>query len=200
MDTATATEAAPRNATPSPVAQRPRLLDQVRAAIRTRHYSLRTEEAYVHWIKRYIIHHGKRHLMDMGAPEIEAFLSNLATERSVAASTQNQALAALLFLYRHVLDQELERGLAGWRPADSGDLARRWLDLIDGVEAQDTGARLRARELVRESFARIVLWHAGEPAGAEDGQVADLEITARGGGRMRLRIDRLSGGLVHTQA
>lgn len=96
-----------RNATPSPVAQRPRLLDQVRAAIRTRHYSVRTEQAYVHWIKRFIIHHGKRHPLDMGAAEVEAFLSALAVDRQVSASTQNQALAALLFLYREVLDRDL---------------------------------------------------------------------------------------------
>lgn len=107
METAAATETAPQNATPSTVAQRPRLLDQVRAAIRTRHYSLRTEEAYVHWTKRFILFHGKRHPKDMSAPEIEAFLSALATDRHVAASTQSQALAALLFLYRHVLDQDL---------------------------------------------------------------------------------------------
>lgn len=89
-----------RNATAHAVAQQPRLLDQVRAAIRTRHYSLRTEQAYCHWIKRYILLHGKRHPLDMGAPEIEAFLSALATDRGVSASTQNQALAAILFLYR----------------------------------------------------------------------------------------------------
>lgn len=94
------TETIERNATPSAVAQQPRLLDQVRAAIRTRHYSLRTEQAYCHWIKRYILFHGKRHPLDMGAPEIEAFLSALATDRGVSASTQNQALAAILFLYR----------------------------------------------------------------------------------------------------
>lgn len=88
------TETIERNATPSAVAQQPRLLDQVRAAIRTRHYSLRTEQAYCHWIKRYILFHGKRHPLDMGAPEIEAFLSALATDRGVSTSTQNQALAA----------------------------------------------------------------------------------------------------------
>lgn len=96
-----------RNATPSAVVQQPRLLDQVRAAIRTRHYSLRTEEAYCHWIKRFILFHGKRHPIDMGATEIEAFLSALATDRGVSASTQNQALAAMLFLYREVLDRDL---------------------------------------------------------------------------------------------
>ena len=96
-----------QNATAQTVAQQPRLLDQVRAAIRTRHYSLRTEQSYTQWIKRFIFFHGKRHPKDMGAPEIEAFLSALATDRNVSASTQSQALAALLFLYKNVLDMDL---------------------------------------------------------------------------------------------
>src|SRR6266571_5324390 len=86
---------------------KPRLLDRIRAALRTRHYSPRTEEAYVAWIRRYIFFHGKRHPADMGAPEITRFLSSLAVEGNVAASTQNQALSALLFLYRDVLEVEL---------------------------------------------------------------------------------------------
>ena len=85
----------------------PRLLDRVRAALRTRHCSLRTEKAYVGWIRRYIVFHGKRHPAEMGAAEITRFLSDLAIQRNVAASTQNQALSALLFLYREVLEQEL---------------------------------------------------------------------------------------------
>ncbi|MFN8644018.1 MAG: phage integrase N-terminal SAM-like domain-containing protein, partial [Candidatus Binatia bacterium] len=85
------------------MARSPRLLDQVRAALRARHYSLRTEEAYVGWIRRFILHHGKRHPATMGPAEITAFLSALAVERNVSASTQNQALAGLLFLYRYVL-------------------------------------------------------------------------------------------------
>src|SRR5712692_9365459 len=83
---------------------KPKLLDQVRAAIRTRHYSLRTEDAYVHWIKRFVLFHGKRHPRDMGEGEISQFLTALAVDGHVSASTQNQALCALLFLYRHVLD------------------------------------------------------------------------------------------------
>lgn len=85
----------------------PRLLEQVREKIRALHYSLRTEETYVHWIKRFILFHGKRHPKDMSAPEVEAFLSHLATDLDVAASTQNLALSAVLFLYRQVLEQEL---------------------------------------------------------------------------------------------
>ncbi|MGY6216460.1 integron integrase [Methylolobus aquaticus] len=82
-------------------------LVQVRDRIRLKHYSLRTEQAYMQWIRRYILFHGKRHPKDMGAPEVEAFLSHLATERKVSASTQTQALSALLFLYREVLGIEL---------------------------------------------------------------------------------------------
>lgn len=85
----------------------PRLLDQVRAAIRMRHYSIRTERAYVDWIKRFIWFNGKRHPCDLGAAEVEWFMTHLAVERNVSASTQNQALAAILFLYKAVLGIEL---------------------------------------------------------------------------------------------
>ena len=90
-----------------PAPQQPRLLDRVRAALRARHYSRRTEKAYVHWIKRYIFFHGKRHPAEMGAAEVTAFLTALAVRDRVAASTQNQALNALLFLYRKILGVEL---------------------------------------------------------------------------------------------
>jgi integron integrase len=88
-------------------APRPRLLDQVREALRLRHYSRRTERAYVGWIRRYILFHGKRHPRDMGSTEVTRFLSALAVDRQVSASTQNQALAALLFLYGEVLESRL---------------------------------------------------------------------------------------------
>ena len=84
-----------------------RLLDQVREVIRFKHYSIRTEDAYVQWIKRFIFFHGKRHPKEMGATEIEAFLTDLAVRGKVAASTQNQALNALVFLYQKVLHIEL---------------------------------------------------------------------------------------------
>jgi len=87
----------------SPGAQKPRLLDQVRQAIRTRHYSPRTEETYVGWIKRFIFYHNKRHPAEMGEKEIAQFLSSLASDSHVSASTQNQALNAILFLYHEVL-------------------------------------------------------------------------------------------------
>ena len=85
----------------------PRLLDQVRARIRVLHYSIRTEQAYVDWIKRYILFFDKQHPRELSAEHIERFLSHLAVERNVAASTQNQAKSALLFLYKEVLGIEL---------------------------------------------------------------------------------------------
>jgi len=91
----------------SPAGPPPRLLDRVRQALQTRHYSRRTEKTYVAWIRRYILFHRKRHPAEMGAHEVTQFLTSLAVERRVAASTQNQALAALLFLYREVLEQNL---------------------------------------------------------------------------------------------
>jgi integron integrase len=86
----------------------PRLLDRLRAAVRARHYSLRTEEAYVAWVRRYVVFHGKRHPDELGEAEINAFLSDLAVTRKVSASTQNQALSALLFLYRDVLGRTVD--------------------------------------------------------------------------------------------
>lgn len=85
----------------------PKLLDRLRVHLRTRHYSIRTEEAYVDWARRFILFHGKRHPQDMGATEVEAFLSHLAVDRQVSASTQNQAKAALLYLYKQVLEVDL---------------------------------------------------------------------------------------------
>src|SRR5262245_15137544 len=100
-----------------PVASAPRLLDRVRDAIRRKHYSRRTEETYIHWIKRFIYYSGKRHPAQMGAAEVTAFLNHLATDRHVASATQNQALAALLFLYKEALGQSLP-----------------WLDGLDRVK------------------------------------------------------------------
>ena len=85
----------------------PKLLDQVRDRIRVKHYSIRTETQYVQWVRRFILFHGKKHPRDMGAPEVEAFLTHLAVEGNVAAATQNQALSALLFLYKEVLAIDL---------------------------------------------------------------------------------------------
>ena len=85
-----------------------KLLDQLRDAIRVRHYSIRTEHTYCDWVKRYCHYHNLRHPMEMGAVEINQYLSHLATDCDVAASTQNQALNAIVFLYKHVLKKELD--------------------------------------------------------------------------------------------
>jgi integron integrase len=87
----------------TPAVQPPKLLEQLRDRIRVKHYSIRTETQYVQWVRRFILFHDKKHPRDMGAPEVEAFLTHLAVEGNVAAATQNQALSALLFLYKEVL-------------------------------------------------------------------------------------------------
>ena len=89
------------------MSQPPRLLERVRERIRAKHYSYRTEKTYLHWIRRFILFHSKRHPREMGGPEVERFLTSLAVDRKVSASTQNQALSAILFLYREVLEIEL---------------------------------------------------------------------------------------------
>ena len=138
----------------------PRLLDQLRAKARLLHYSLRTEEAYADWVKRFILFHGKRHPREMGAAEIEAFLGHLAVEKQVAASTQNQAFSAILFLYQKVLEIDLPRvdALRAKRPERlpvvlSVDEVRAVLDRIDGVERLQAellyGAGLRLLECCR---------------------------------------------------
>lgn len=103
----------------APTTAPPRLLDRVRDACRVRHYSIRTEDAYADWIRRFILFHHKKHPGDMGAPEINQFLTHLAVEGHVAASTQNQAFSALLFLYRKVLQSDpgrIEGAIRARRP------------------------------------------------------------------------------------
>lgn len=138
-----------------------RLLDQIRQAIRRKHYSIRTEEAYVNWVKRFILFHHKRHPAQMGVPEIEAFLTDLAVNLKVAASTQNQALSALLFLYKEVLNQELVGNIQVERAKNpqrlpvvlSKDETRRLLGEMSGVHLLMArllyGSGLRLMECVR---------------------------------------------------
>src|SRR5690606_7407901 len=92
---------------PATASSSSRLLDRLRERIRLKHLSIRTEQAYVGWVRRYIIHHGKRHPREMGKVEVEAFLTSLAVDRDVSAATQSQALSAILSLYREVLEQPL---------------------------------------------------------------------------------------------
>src|SRR4051812_1260139 len=95
-------------ASPSSTSSSPKLLDRVRWHLRVKRYSIRTEQAYVDWIRRFILFHKKRHPGEMGEEEIAAYLSYLAVDARVAASTQNQAFSALLFLYQRVLERKLE--------------------------------------------------------------------------------------------
>lgn len=116
----------------------PRLLEQMRSELRTRHYSIRTEDAYLQWAKRFILFHGKRHPASMGAAEINEFISHLAVERNVSASTQTQALSAVLFLYRQVLGDEVP-----------------WItDLVRAPKTRHLPAVLTAHE-VRSLIARM---------------------------------------------
>lgn len=120
----------------------PKLLDQIRSELRKRHMSYRTEKSYLHWIRSYIRHHGTQHPRDLGASHVEGFLSWLATERKVAASTQNQALCAIVFMYREVLGIELENAGTFTRARQprtlpvvlSRDEVRRLLDQLEGVD------------------------------------------------------------------
>jgi len=184
-----------KNATPSAVAQQPRLLDQVRAAIRTRHYSLRTEQSYCHWIKRYILFHGKRHPLDMGAPEIEAFLSALATDRGVSASTQNQALAAILFLYRDVLDRDLP-----W--LDGITRAKRSQHLPTVLTQHETAALLRHLpadtngQIIRLLYGTGMRLLEGLRLRIKDVDLRALTITIRDGKGGKDRITMLPASLV----
>ncbi len=108
---------------PDPSSPKPKkLLDQLRDAIRLKHYSYSTEKTYLHWVRRYILYHNKRHPAEMGIAEIEAFLTHLAKDEHVSASTQNQALNALLFLYRNVLQVELPGPLHALRAKRSEHL------------------------------------------------------------------------------
>ena len=116
---------------------KPRLLDQVRETIRRKHYSLRTEATYIDWIKKYIFFHGRRHPAEMGAAEMEQFLNHLAVAKRVASSTQNQALSALVFLYREVLRLDFE-----------------WMDNLERVKKPS-----RLPVVLTESEAHSVLAH-----------------------------------------
>ena len=119
-------------------AARPRLLDVMRDTIRRRHYSYRTEETYLHWIRRFILFSGKRHPRELGAAEVTAFLNHLVAQRHVAAATQNQALAALLFLYKEVLAQPLP-----------------WLDEIEHAKRPVRRPTVLTEDEARQLLARL---------------------------------------------
>ena len=128
----------------------PKLLDQYRERLRIKHYSLRTEQAYLHWVRRFIYFHSKRHPAGLGGPEVERFLSHLATEGRVSASTQNQALAALLFLYREVLGKELpwmDGVVRAKRPAVAALLYATGMRLLEGLRLRVKDVDFERREI-----------------------------------------------------
>jgi integron integrase len=133
----------------NPPVQGRKLLDQVTDALRTKHYSLRTEKTYVDWIRRYILFHNKRHPREMGAAEVQAFITHLATQANVAASTQNQALSAVTFLYRHVLHTELEFPANTIRPEKS-----RHMPVV--LTPQETQAVISRMTAVTKLMAKIL--------------------------------------------
>jgi integron integrase len=173
---------------------KPRLLDRVRHAVRTRHYSRRTERAYVGWIRRFVLFHGKRHPDQMGADEIRAFLTALATAGKVSASTQNQAFSALLFLYREVLKREIE-GLA------DVPRAKRPIRLPQVLSQREVAAILRELRGAPGLIARL-LYGAGlrllECASlrVKDLDFARGEITVRDGKGRKDRVTMLPARLV----
>jgi integrase len=121
----------------------PRLLDQVRDRIRRKHYSIRTEQPYVNWIRRFVLHHNKRHPRDMGAAEVEGFLTHLAVAKRVSASTQNKAKSAVLFLYKEVLGAPLP--------------------CLEGIESAKRPARLPV--VLTRTEVESILTHLGSTVG-----------------------------------
>jgi integron integrase len=179
---------------PNLPANQPRLMDSVRDTIRRLHYSPRTEETYVHWIRRYIFFHGKRHPREMGQREAVAFLNYLARDRDVAAATQNQALSALLFLYRQVLDQALPwlEGLErAKRPA-------RLPSVLTASEAQALLARLHGTKWLMASL----LYGSGLrlreclKLRVKDVDFGYRQITVRDGKGAKDRVTMLPGSLI----
>jgi site-specific recombinase XerD len=177
-----------REATP-PTPQQPRLLDRVRAVIRARHYSWRTEKAYAAWIRRFILFHGKRHPTEMGAAEVTQFLSALVVDKDVAASTQNQALSAILFLYRDVLEQDLP-----W--LDDVVRSKRPARLPVVLTREEVGAVLQRMNGVPRLMA-ILLYGAGlrllecAHLRVKDVDLARNQITVRAGKGDRDRVTML---------
>ena len=148
-----------------PSTGKPKLLDQMREALRSRHYSLRTEQTYCHWAKRFIFFHHVRHPADMAEPEINAYLTHLAVKEKVSASTQNQALSALLFLYRHVLGRPI---------GDLGEVirARKPTRLpVVGPRRSESGIVEPYGRQVADGFSDVRCWIAsdGMPASSSSG-------------------------------
>lgn len=177
-----------------PDSAQPPLLDRVRHKIRVKHYSLRTEQAYVDWIKRFIHFHGKRHPAEMGAGEVEAFLTHLAAVRNVAASTQNQAKSALLFLYREVLAIDLP-----W--LDHVERAREPSRLPVVLTKEEVALVLRRLEGMHALLGRLLYGTGmrimeGVRLRVKDVEFARREIVIRDGKGQKDRVSMLPNGLV----
>jgi integrase len=173
-------------------APRATLTEVMRRQMRLRHYSLRTEEAYVGWVKRFIRFHGGRHPRELGAPELKAFLTYLAVEGNVSASTQNQALQGLLFLYQQVL--ELNVG-----SLSEVVRARRPKGLPTVLSSQEVAALLAALEPPARLFAQLLYGTGlrlleGLRLGVKDVDFAGLKIIVRDGSRKSLRSTRFEIG------
>jgi integron integrase len=171
-----------------------RLLDQVRDLLRVKHYSLRTEQAYVDWIKRFILFHNKRHPREMGVAEISAFLTHPAVEKHVAASTQNQALAALLFLYRELLQIDVSEPLSALR----AQKPERLPTVLTRSEVQDvlrqmTGTHLLIAQLLYGSGLRLL---EGLRLRVKDLDFERHEILVREGKGDKDRVTMLPASLV----
>ena len=163
------TNSSPRNVPPEGKSARPenpskgkKLLDQYREVLRNRHYSLRTEDTYIGWVRQYILYHHKRHPSEMGVAEINDFITYLVNQKTVAASTQNQAISAILFLYRNVLNIQLdEKALIPIRPTKpkrvptvlSREEAKKVIAKMDGIYKMMAqlmyGSGLRLMEVMR---------------------------------------------------
>ena len=181
-----------RPASPPPA---PRLLDQIRESIRFRHYSLRTERTYCHWVRRYILFHGKRHPRELGAQHVTAFLSALANTGRVAAATQNQALAALLFLYREVLGVTLP-----WM--DEIVRARRPKRLPTVLTAEEAKGLLGCMEDTHALMARLMYGTGMRVTECLSLRVKDLDldrrqIVVRHGKGGKDRVTMVPDSLVH---
>ena len=156
----------------------PKLLDRVRARIRTLHYSIRTEEACVDWARRFILFHCKRHPLEMGAPEISAFLTHLAVERNVSARTQNQAKAALLFLYKEVLELELP-----WLDEVVSAKTSRCLPVVS-TQCETRGLLAAPKGLGRRLWRGLVARRAGGEV-PRNGKKLGLAVCVSGGATRR---------------
>jgi len=171
-----------------------KLLDQVREAILLKHYSIHTEEAYVNWIKRFILFHHKRHPQEMGRAEIEAFLTHLAVHERVAASTQNQALNALLFLYREVLQQDLTfpiHAIRAKKPKRLPTVLTK--EEVRQVLAQLSGTHRLMVQLLYGSGLRLM---ECVRLRVKDVDFAQRQITVRDGKGMQDRVTMLPNSLV----